>query len=98
MTTKTRTPWTHQRNALAPSLLAAAVLFLAPLLLAGGGTGASVVLYVTAIIAGWFAAQDRRAARGRHRVPGRRRTHQVQAAMTCSRSERIIDRTEDSGR
>ncbi|MEL5990689.1 MULTISPECIES: DUF6804 family protein [Microbacterium] len=55
-----RTPSTYQRNALAPSLLAAPVLFLAPLLLAG--EWAMLVLYVVsifAIIIGWFAVQAR---------------------------------------
>jgi hypothetical protein len=50
----------YQRNALAPSLLAAAVLFLAPVLLTVGWM--MLVLYATAILAvivGWFAIQAR---------------------------------------
>lgn len=60
MTQKKRPPSTYQRNALAPSLLAAAVLFLAPVLLESDW--ASVILYVTSILAvivGWFAVQAR---------------------------------------
>lgn len=51
---------TTQRNALAPALIAAAVLFLAPVLIVGGWGEA--VLFVTAIFAlivGWFAVQAR---------------------------------------
>ena len=60
MTPKKRTPSVYQRNALAPSLIAAAVLFLAPVLLTS--TWSTVVLFVTAILAmivGWFAFQAR---------------------------------------
>lgn len=84
MTQKKRTPSTYQRNALAPSLLAAAVLFLAPVLLASDW--ASVILYVTSILAvivGWFAVQarhwwwipvhrHRRPVESRHALPVRR--------------------------
>ncbi len=60
MTDKTRTPSPYQRNALAPSLIAAAVLFLAPTLM--GGDWFTVVLFVVAIFAvivAWFAVQAR---------------------------------------
>lgn len=60
MTGKTRTPSTYQRNAFAPSLLAAAVLFVAPALV--GGDWFTFVLFVTSIIAvivAWFALQAR---------------------------------------
>lgn len=60
MTEKKRKPSVYQRNALAPSLLAAAVLFLAPVLLTGSWS--PVVLFVTSILAvivGWFAWQAR---------------------------------------
>ena len=49
MSAKQRTPSTFQRNALAPGLLAAAVLFTAPLL-AGAGRF-QVVLFITAALA-----------------------------------------------
>jgi len=55
-----RTPSTYQRNALAPSLLAAAVLFLAPVL--QGGDWYLVPLFVASILAvivGWFGIQAR---------------------------------------
>ncbi|MBY6062617.1 MULTISPECIES: DUF6804 family protein [Microbacterium] len=60
MSAKQRTPSTFQRNALAPGLLAAAVLFTAPLWTNGGLF--QVVLFVTAILAAivaWFAGQAR---------------------------------------
>ncbi|MBN8424381.1 hypothetical protein JF531_07585 [Microbacterium esteraromaticum] len=60
MTQKKRTPSPYQRNALAPSLLAAAVLFLAPVLL--DGNWSVVVLFVTSIMAliiAWFALTAR---------------------------------------
>ncbi len=60
MTDNKRMPSLYQRNALAPSLLAAAVLFLAPLL--QGGDWYLVPLFVAAILAvivGWFAIQAR---------------------------------------
>lgn len=60
MTQKKRTPSVYQRNALAPSLLAAAVLFLAPVLLVSSWS--VVVLFVTSIMAlivGWFALPAR---------------------------------------
>ncbi|WP_125131137.1 DUF6804 family protein [Microbacterium sp. 10M-3C3] len=47
-----------QRNALAPGILAAITLFVAPALIAAGW--GQVVLYIVAILAaivGWFAAQ-----------------------------------------
>lgn len=53
-------PQLFQRNALAPSLLAAIVLFLAPLLFTIGWT--EFVLFAVAILAlivGWFALQAR---------------------------------------
>jgi len=60
MSGKTPVPSTFQRNALAPGLIAAAVLFLAPALM--GGDWSPLVLYVTSIfgvIVGWFAVQAR---------------------------------------
>ncbi|MFI8593581.1 DUF6804 family protein [Microbacterium sp. NPDC078428] len=60
MMAKQRTPSVYQRNAFAPGLLAAAVLFLAPVLM--GGDWFTVVLFVAAIFAvivGWFAIQAR---------------------------------------
>jgi hypothetical protein len=59
MSAKQQTP-TYQRNALAPSLVAAATLFLAPVL--QDGDWALVPLFVVAILAaivGWFAIQAR---------------------------------------
>lgn len=55
-----RNPAGYQRNALAPSLLAAAALFFAPVLM--GGEWFLAVLFLTsilAIIVAWFAAQAR---------------------------------------
>lgn len=55
-----REPAAFQRSALAPSLLAAIVLFLAPFLL--DGPWAMAVLYATsvaALIIAWFAVQAR---------------------------------------
>jgi hypothetical protein len=55
-----RTPAMYQRNALAPSLLAAIALFLAPVLFQVGWT--LPVLFIVAILAlivGWFALQAR---------------------------------------
>ncbi|MFS2243031.1 MULTISPECIES: DUF6804 family protein [unclassified Microbacterium] len=60
MSAKQRTPSTFQRNALAPGLLAGAVLFTTPLWTNGGLF--QVVLFVTAILAAivaWFAGQAR---------------------------------------
>lgn len=60
MTAKQRVPSTYQRNAFAPSLLAAAALFVAPALM--GNDWFMVVLFLTAIlgvIVAWFAAQAR---------------------------------------
>ena len=57
---KERTASLYQRNAFAPGLLAAAVLFLAPALM--GGDWFTLVLYVTSILAvivAWFAFQAR---------------------------------------
>ncbi len=57
---KKRAPSTYQRNAFAPALLAAAVLFLSPVLMAGDWY--LVPLFVAAILAvivGWFAIQAR---------------------------------------
>jgi len=53
-------PPATQRNALAPALLAAVVLFLAPVLITAGW--GIVVLFTTsifALIVGWFAVQAR---------------------------------------
>ena len=58
MTSRAQPPVPFQRNALAPGLLVAIVLFLAPVLLQT--SWAAVVLYVTAIgalIVAWFALQ-----------------------------------------
>ncbi|MGX5769789.1 DUF6804 family protein [Microbacterium trichothecenolyticum] len=55
-----RVPSPYQRNALAPSLLAAAILFVAPLLMAGDWF--LIVLFavsILAVIVGWFAIQAR---------------------------------------
>ncbi|GAA3640838.1 hypothetical protein GCM10022200_25670 [Microbacterium awajiense] len=60
MMVKPRTPSVYQRNAFAPALLAAAVLFLAPVLM--DGDWFTLVLYVVAIFAvivAWFAIQAR---------------------------------------
>ncbi|MBF0816638.1 hypothetical protein B5M43_013205 [Microbacterium sp. MEC084] len=60
MNQRPRTPSQYQRNALAPSLIAAPTLFLAPLLL--GGEWATIVLFIVAIFAmitAWFAFQAR---------------------------------------
>ena len=60
MMAKQRTSSVYQRNAFAPGLLAAAVLFVAPLLMGGGWF--TLVLFVAAIFAvivGWFAIQAR---------------------------------------
>lgn len=60
MSPKQRVPSTYQRNALAPSLVAAAILFLAPLLVQAGWE--PVVLFVASIfglIIAWFAVQAR---------------------------------------
>lgn len=58
MMAKKRAPSVYQRNALAPSLIAAAILFLAPVLL--GGPWFLLVLFIVAILAlivAWFAFQ-----------------------------------------
>ncbi|HAM12256.1 MAG: hypothetical protein CMH38_00865 [Microbacterium sp.] len=60
MMTKQRPPSMYQRNAFAPGLLAAAVLFVAPVLM--GGDWFAVVLFVAAILAvivAWFAIEAR---------------------------------------
>ena len=60
MMSNQRTPSVYQRNAFAPGLLAAAVLFLAPVLI--GQHWFTQVLFVTsifAVIVGWFAVQAR---------------------------------------
>ncbi|MCC4268920.1 MULTISPECIES: DUF6804 family protein [Microbacterium] len=60
MMAKQRMPSVYQRNAFAPGLLAAVVLFLAPALMSGDWF--LLVLFVTAILAvivGWFAVQAR---------------------------------------
>lgn len=57
---KPRDPAPFQRNALAPSLIAAVVLFLSPILPAGSWK--LVALFATAILAlivGWFAFRAR---------------------------------------
>ena len=60
MSEKTRVAARFQRNAFAPGLVAAAVLFVAPVLM--GNDWFTVVLFVTAILAvivGWFSIQAR---------------------------------------
>lgn len=60
MTARSRTPAPFQRNALAPGLIAAAMLFVAPLLM--GGDWFLLVRFVTAILAlivAWFAVRAR---------------------------------------
>ena len=60
MTAKERVPSRYQRNAFAPSLIAAAILFVSPLLI--GGEWWQLVLFVVAILAvivAWFAVQAR---------------------------------------
>lgn len=60
MSPKERVPSTYQRNALAPSLVAAAVLFLAPALFQANW--APLVLFIASIfglIVAWFALQAR---------------------------------------
>ena len=60
MSPKERVPSTYQRNALAPSLVAAAILFLAPALFQANW--APLVLFIASIfglIVGWFALQAR---------------------------------------
>ena len=60
MMAKQRIPSTYQRNAFAPSLLAAAALFVAPALM--GNDWFLAVLFLTAIlgvIVAWFAVQAR---------------------------------------
>lgn len=60
MSGSTRAEPTFQRNALAPALIAAAVLFLAPVLLtAGWGIVVLFVAAIFALIVGWFAVQAR---------------------------------------
>ena len=57
---KKRAPSTFQRNAFAPALLAAAVLFLAPVLMAGDWYLVPLfVASILAVIVGWFAIQAR---------------------------------------
>ena len=60
MTAKEKSPPSFQRNALAPGLVAAVVLFLAPLLIETWWF--TIVLFLTsilAIIVAWFAIQAR---------------------------------------
>src|SRR6478736_10300592 len=60
MTNKDQAPATYQRNAFAPSLIAAIALFLAPLLI--GGEWFLLIRFVVAILAvivAWFALQAR---------------------------------------
>lgn len=60
MSPKERVPSTYQRNALAPSLVAAAILFLAPVLFQANW--APLVLFIASIfglIVAWFALQAR---------------------------------------
>jgi len=60
VTTAQRRPSQFQRNALAPGLLAAVVLFVAPLLMDGGWF--QIVQYavsILALIVAWFAVQAR---------------------------------------
>lgn len=58
MSRTNRSPVRYQRNALAPSILAAAALFLAPVFIDAGWT--TILLFVVAIlslITAWFAVQ-----------------------------------------
>lgn len=60
MANKDRTDATYQRNAFAPSLIAAIALFLAPLLI--GGEWFLLIRFIVAILAvivAWFAFQAR---------------------------------------
>lgn len=60
MSDKARVASSFQRNAFAPGLVAAAVLFVAPVLM--GDDWFTLVLFVTAILAaivGWFSIQAR---------------------------------------
>lgn len=60
MAQKHRTPSEYQRNALAPSLIAAAILFLAPtLILADWAPLVQFVAAIFALIVAWFAFQAR---------------------------------------
>ena len=60
MTGRKRAPSTFQRNALVPALVAAVVLFLAPVLVdRGWGPLPLFVASILAIIVGWFAFQAR---------------------------------------
>ena len=60
MNRKTPTPSRYQRNALAPSLIAAAILFLAPaLILANWAPLVQFVASIFALIVAWFAMQAR---------------------------------------
>ena len=60
MTSPRRAPSAFQRNALAPSLIAAATLFIAPVLLERGGfTVALFVAAIFSVIVAWFAIQAR---------------------------------------
>jgi hypothetical protein len=60
MTSTDRSASPSQRNALAPSLLAAMTLFLAPLLIDGEWfLAVRFVVAILAVIVGWFAIQAR---------------------------------------
>lgn len=60
MTPKQRTPSHYQRNALAPSLIAAAILFLSPVLIqANWAPLVQFVAAIFALIVAWFAFQAR---------------------------------------
>ncbi len=53
-------PVTYQRNALAPAILAAIVLFVSPALIpAGWGLFVLFAVAILAVICGWFAVQAR---------------------------------------
>ncbi|WP_019178968.1 DUF6804 family protein [Microbacterium yannicii] len=60
MTGNQKTPSLYQRNAFAPGLLAAAVLFLAPVLMASDWyLGVLFAVSILAVVVGWFAIQAR---------------------------------------
>lgn len=60
MTRKERTPSRYQRNALAPSLIAAAILFMAPALIQANWLPlVQFVAAIFALIVAWFAVKAR---------------------------------------
>ena len=58
MTGKQKTPSEYQRNAFAPGLLAAAILFIAPVLIGSDWyLGLLFAVSILAVVVGWFAIQ-----------------------------------------